>query len=193
MKIVKISKENPEQKMQDWFEKRTNKHIGLVGKYCKKIVKYDKDKYNELLERLQSHDQSKFKDPEVKPYVYITWKYKCKADNVDWEPPEKMDEKMDVATEHHILHNRHHPEFHCGRKTNLINTKDRDKPPSQIVNATKMLPVDLAEMVADWCAVSEEKSSNPKTWADNWINVRWKFTDNQKEIIYELIDEIWNQ
>ena len=179
------------QKMLDWFKKRTNKHIDLVQKYCKKIEEYNPVKFKGLMERSKKHDQTKFKDPEIYPYVYTTWKYKCKDDGEDFVCPEGIDGKMDQATIHHILNESHHPEKWCGRKTNLLNTKDRDKPPSKIVDATKMPDLDVCEMVADWCAVSEERGNSPKTWADKNINVRWKFSDKQKNLIYELIDEIW--
>ena len=188
------SMEKPEnwKEMEDWFKKRTNKHIERVQKYCKKIEEYDRDRFDGLIERSKTHDQSKFKDPEMEPYVYITWKYKCKDDGIDFEVPDWVDDKMVEATEHHVLNNRHHPELHCGRKTNLINEKNRDKPPEEIVDATKMEDLDLAEMCGDWLSMSEEKGGHPKDWADKNVNIRWKFTDKQKDLIYELIEEIWN-
>ena len=102
-----------------------------------------------------------------------------------------MKEKMNAATNNHVCENRHHPEFHCGKKVDLISRENRDKPPKEIVDATKMPDLDLAECVADWLGMSEEKKSNPKDWADKNVNIRWKFTDKQKDLIYELIEEIW--
>ena len=66
MKIIKLSTktEDDKQKMEDWFEKRTKKHIERVQKYCKKIADYNSE-FNELIERGETHDQSKFKDPEI--------------------------------------------------------------------------------------------------------------------------------
>ena len=32
---------------------------------------------------------------------------------------------------------------------------------------------------------------NPQNWADKNVNIRWKFNDNQKELIYKLIEDIW--
>jgi hypothetical protein len=194
MKIFKVAvKDDDYDKMKDWFETRTKKHIGLVEKYAKKIHAYDSDKYKGILRRMDGHDQSKFKSPELEPYIYTTWKYKCKDDGVDFECPKEMEDKMTEATEHHILNNSHHPEFHCGQTENLINTDDRDKPPEEQIDATKMPDLDIAEMVADWCGVSDERGSSPKTWADNNVNVRWKFTDDQKDLIYELIDAVWKK
>lgn len=196
MKIYKIAKDSKEDKpenyneMKAWFEKRTKNHIEMVQKWCKKIEEYD-NRFKGLVEQAKDHDASKFKDPEADPYVYTTWKYKCKDDGVKFECPEGMDEKMDEVTEHHILSNAHHPEHWCGRKKNLINKKDRDKPPSEIVDATKMPDMDIAEMLADWMSVSEEKGTQPKAWADKNVNIRWKFTNEQKDLIYELIKNVW--
>jgi len=191
MKIYKIA-EKPDnyQEMREWFDKRTNKHIERVQKYCKKIEEYD-DRFKGLVEQAKVHDQNKFKDPEVDPYVYISWDYKCKDDGVDFKVPEGMDEKMNAATSHHVKNNSHHPEAHSEKEVDLINRKDRDLPPEKIIDATKMPDLDMAEMVADWFAMSEEKNTNPKEWADKNVNVRWKFDDEQKDLIYELIDEIW--
>jgi len=190
MKIYKLAKEDNYQEMLEWFKKRTNMHINLVQKYCKKIEDYD-SRFKGLVEQAENHDVSKFEDPEVDPYVYTTWKYKCKDDGKKFECPENMNEKMDEATEHHILNNPHHPEHWCGRKTDLLNKANRDKPPEKIVDATKMPDLSLAECVADWMAVSEERKTNPKDWADKNVNVRWKFTDHQKSLIYELIEKIY--
>jgi len=181
------------KKMKDWFEKRTKKHIELVQKYCEKLVEYDEDKYGELIERGEVHDASKFKSPEMDPYIYTTWKYKCEADGVDFDCPKEMEDKMTDATEHHILNNRHHPEFHCDKTDNLINENNRDAPPEEMIDATKMGDIDIGEMVADWCAVSEERGNTPKSWADKNVNVRWEFTDLQEDLIYELIDAVWGE
>ena len=61
-----------------------------------------------------------------------------------------------------------------------------------MVDATKMPDLDLAEMIADWLAVSEERGTDPKDWADKNVNIRWKFDDEQKDLIYELIEKIWD-
>jgi len=193
MKIMKISNDLKEQ-MNKWFQERTQKHISFVEKYCKKAAKYN-DEFNALLDCIKNHDQTKFKEPELEPYVYITWKYKCQDDGMKFEdcnPPENMDALMNKATVHHIKNNRHHPEFHDDDFTEeKFNKDNRDGIPDEIVNGTKMNRVDIAEMVCDWCAVSEEKGNTPKKWADQNVNKRWKFTDDQKDLIYELIDVFW--
>jgi hypothetical protein len=175
--------------MKRHFEKRTGRHIDLVRKYCKKIAKVDG--FSGLTNRGEVHDESKFGSVELDPYIWLTWRYKCKDDGVDYRLPGGMEEKIKRATEHHILTNSHHPEFHQDRKTGLLNDVDRDKPPRQIVDATRMPDLDIAEMVADWAAMSEERGGNPRDWADKNVNIRWKFHDNQKKLIYGLIDQAW--
>jgi len=190
MKIYKLAEDY--NKMKSWFEERTNRHIKLVQDFCKKIEEYDPKKFKGLVEQAKDHDASKFEDPEVEPYIYVTWEYKCKDDGIKFEGPEGIKDKMNEATNHHVRHNKHHPESHCDSKDiNLINRDDRDKKPDKIVDATKMPDIDVAEMCADWFSMSVEKSSHPKDWADKNVNIRWKFNDKQKDLIYELIEKIW--
>ena len=179
--------------MEDFFKERTNRHINLVGKYCKKIADYDKERFGELLERAKIHDDSKFEDPEKEPYIYITWQYRCKDKGEKFDIPEEMKDRMNRATEHHVKNilNTHHPEASCDKEVDLINRENRDAKPKEIIDATKMTDLDIGEMCADWCGMSAEKKSNPKDWADKNVNIRWKFTDKQKDLIYELIEEVW--
>lgn len=181
--------EEYKEKMENWFVERTNKHIDRVKKFCKKIFDYDSEKYEGIIERGEEHDDSKWKEPEREPYVYITWKYKCEEDGEDYKPPEDLDDMMNEATEHHVKVNKHHPESHCDREVDLINREDRDKPPKEIIDAAKMGDLDIAEMVSDWLSMAEERDTLAKDWADKNVNIRWKFTDDQKDLIYELIEE----
>ena len=178
--------------MRDFFEKRTKRHIDLVKKYCSKIHKYSPDKFNGIIERGEEHDKSKYSDKEKEPYIYITWEYHCKNLGKECNFSEEIKNRMNEATEHHVKTNLHHPECH-GTPGNVqtINREDRDKPPGKIIDATGMDILDIAEMCADFCAVSEEKDNTPQEWADKNVGKRWKFTDNQKKMIYELLDAIW--
>jgi hypothetical protein len=180
------------KKMEDWFNERTRRHINLVHKYMARIALSDR-KYVDLIDRFGEHDASKFLDPEVEPYVYISWDYKCKDDGVEFKVPKAISDKMNEATQHHVLNNSHHPEYHCGKKTNLINRSDRDKPPEELIDATKMPDLDIAEMCADWCAMSEEKGSKPQDWAKKNVNVRWKFTNKQAKLIDKLLAVAWTK
>ena len=197
MNILKVADKSDDNlpEMEDWFNKRTKNHIELVKKYCERIKEYGDGEFDELIERGKVHDNSKFEDPENKPYIYLTWNYKCKADGKKFEYPEGMEDRTIEATEHHIKNknNSHHPECHCNKKTNLINKENRDKVPEEMIDATKMKDMDLAEMCADWCAVSEERKTYPEDWANKNINKRWKFTKYQEALIYELLGAIWGE
>lgn len=199
MNIIKLSRtesstelKKPDNydEMQKFFEKRTKMHIGLVKKYCKRIEEYDPDLYKGLVEQAEDHDKSKMEDPEIEPYVFITWSYKCKDDGKKFDVPEQVRDMMNGATQHHVTNNKHHPEYYSGKKVGLINRDDRDKPPSELVDATKMPIISVAEMVGDWLAMSEEKGTNTKNWADKNVNVRWKFNEKQVGVIYDLIENI---
>ena len=176
-------------KMMNHFEKRTKRHIEIVRKYCDLIA--ESGKFPEIIHRGEIHDQSKYGTIELEPYVYLAWRYKCADDGNECKLPSGMEDRIHEATMHHILNNRHHPEFHQNNKMGLLNKEDRDKPPSKIVDATNMMDGDIAEMVADWCAMSEERGGTPRGWADKNVNIRWKFTDEQADLIYHLIDSIW--
>jgi hypothetical protein len=47
------------------------------------------------------------------------------------------------------------------------------------------------EMVADWCAVSEERGNSPIDWANEKIGIRFKFSKEQVNLIYDLLNKIW--
>lgn len=185
-KIASISEITEE--MAFWFEKRTKMHINLVQKYCHKIEAYDPVRFAGLSEQAKEHDKSKYEEPEREPYIYITWQYYCKDHDKKFDAPKDLEKQMSKATEHHVKANPHHPEYHSLEDVDFSKREDRDKPPDKIVDATKMPVMDIAEMAADWMAMSEEKESEPKDWADKNVNVRWKFSLEQKNLIYELLE-----
>ena len=188
----------PTQEMIDWFDKRTKKHIHAVQNNWRLLTnskfRYIFDTYDPgYTEHILKHDESKFNEPEYLPYIFITWKYKMEADGKQYEIPKDMKQAVNDATTHHVFTNPHHPVYWDKSKTmedNVINDKDRDKPTGEIVNATKMPDWAIAEMVCDWKAVSDERNSSLKDWAD--MNVgkdkRWNFNKEQTKLIYDLID-----
>lgn len=181
-----ISKE-----MEQWFYTRTNKHINLVQKYCERIYKHYED-YPLLIRKGAAHDDSKFQSAEKVPYIYLTWWHKLKGTPDKFEYPKEIKDAINAATLHHVLNNSHHPESSSSNKsTSVINLKDRDKPPSVIVDATGMKNIDILECVADWCGMSEELGNTPKSWVDSNLGKRWKFTDEQSDFIYEVIKSSW--
>jgi hypothetical protein len=175
--------------MRRHFVERTNRHIDLVKKWAGKIVEKrpDLSELSELLEKVESHDASKFHDPEIEPYVLISWSYKMKDEGKDFKIDDETKKKLNVATEHHITNNDHHVEFFCGKKDGILNTKDRDEVPDEMIDGSKMPPLCIAEMCADWMAVGEERGNTARERANKNVNKRWKFTDDQVKLIYDLI------
>ena len=178
------------QEMEDWFEKRLNNHISLVQKYAKKIEECYPEKFEGLIEQVENHDASKFEEPERTPYISISWRHK----QDDYESYKTLGdltkEDENQATLHHITHNKHHPECWCDREEDLLNEDDRDGIPDEIVDATDMPDKYIAELCSDWIAMGEELGNSAKDWADKNIGTRWDFTDEQQELIYELIDKV---
>lgn len=102
--------DNITKEMTDLFEKRTEKHIKYVQEAIDKIVETYPE-FAELKERGKIHDQSKYEEPEHKPYIWITWMYKHKNNNKPFKYPEGVEEETNKATEHHTKNNKHHPEY----------------------------------------------------------------------------------
>ncbi|MFA5031213.1 MAG: DUF5662 family protein [Patescibacteria group bacterium] len=177
------------KEMEDWFVKRTTNHIKNVQRYCNKIESYDPKRFKGLVFQAKWHDSLKFREPERTPYIFTTWTYKCKAEGVPYEPPEEMKEPMNNATAHHIKNSKHHPEYWSDVTTNLVNPDARDEA-SQTIDATKMDTLSVAEMVADWFAVSKERHNPVEFWANKNVNKRWMFTPEQTAMIYELVENI---
>jgi hypothetical protein len=182
-----IELNNYTKEMQDWFIDRTNRHISLVQKYAKKIEQYDGNRFAGLFERSLSHDKSKFEDLEIKPYIFISWCYHCKDLGINYKVSQFIKDQMNIASEHHIHSNQHHPEFYD--RSSKINREDRDKTPDKMVNATKMTILDIGEMVSDWLSMSEERQDSIFDWVEKNVNVRWKFTDQQVDLINELTNK----
>lgn len=179
---------------KDFFTKRTNFHINDVISFldsierCPELSFLDRD----ILEQEKyDHDSSKWEEPEYTPYVHITWDYKCKDEGIVYEVSNEIKNKMNEASNHHVKNNKHHPEYWSKTDINVINRDDRDKAPSEIIDATSMPPEYIASMCADWVAMSKEKNNSPYEWAKKNINIRWKFTKNQENLIYKIFDLIW--
>jgi len=184
MKIIKTAKykklAETQKEKKDFFNKRTKEHIKRVQDASKKIVNKYKE-YKELLEQVEKHDDSKFKEPELSPYIELTW------DKKD-DPDAKSTKEMNDATMHHIKNNKHHPEYHLSDKSEAnISSEDRDKS-DKCVDASLMDDISIAEMVADWQAMSEELGTNSaREWYDEQKDVRWIFSEKQDKLISKLL------
>ena len=102
----------PTKEMVDFFKKRTKHHIELVKQAINQIIKAYPE-YTELEQRAETHDQSKFQEPELIPYIHLTWQKKQEQEG----NPTKTDHKKQIqqATQHHVITNKHHPESHVDK------------------------------------------------------------------------------
>jgi len=175
------------KKMHEHFITRLKKHIELVNYYANIL----KNKYNIEIKNIEKHDINKFEYPLLIPYVYITWKYYCIRNSIEYNFSNHIKNDMNEVTIKHITTNHHHPEFWDPNfDEQKFNTSNRDGIPNKIVDATKMPDMYIAEMICDWSAVSKEKNSNIINWADTNINTRWKFNNDQIKLIYDLIEKL---
>ena len=101
----------------------------------------------------------------------------------EYIPPDGVEEEMKLASKNHITSNKHHPEYWVDGDIDEMGNP---------LDASGMSNDAIAEMVADWCAMSEELGKNtPKEWADDNVGTKWEFTEEQKKLIYELIESVW--
>lgn len=184
-----------EDEKEKFFVDRTNKHIRLVQNAAAKIVKAYPE-FDELLKQVKVHDQSKLEEPERTPYIEITWRHKLENEKGEYDPyndkgyqtPGELEKKEEnEATVHHITTNSHHPEYHLDNKSDAnVDTDDRSK--SELVGASRMPDIDVAEMVADWQAMTEELQTNTtREWFDKQKDVCWHFSEHQEELIDRLM------
>lgn len=191
MKLNKLTQNDAPytDEMEQHYKTRTDNHINCVKLCAERLAGRNPDISDELLAQVAHHDNSKWEDPEKTPYIFITWKYKCADDDMDFEMPEGIDDHK--ATWHHVKDNRHHPECWDDEATNQsINKQNRGAPPQKPVDGSKMDLISLAEMVADWTAMGIERGNTAKEWADKNVNNRWLFTNDQVELIYKFIEDL---
>jgi len=157
------------QYMLNHFVQRTLKHIQRVQKNIELLVSAFPLLDPVVMARKScEHDLVKFREPELTPYIWMTEKYRRENLKLpELEISDDLQKQMDQAVQHHYKSCPHHPENHS--------------------DITGMSLEDIAEMVADWHAMSQEFGSSTKTWADNNIEKRWKFSPEQKDIIYQFI------
>lgn len=177
-------KKAQQKELEKYFFARLKKHINMVQKSAKKIAQLYPE-FSDLIEKVKTHDQSKFEEPELTPYISLTWRKK--PGNKDTKGLLSLDEE-NKATIHHVTSNSHHPEYHLENKEEAnIDPKDRDKS-IKCIDASAMPNIDIAEMVADWQAVSEELQTNTaREWFNKQKDVRWKFSPKQEKLIDKLL------
>lgn len=162
----------PTPEMIEFYERRTNEHIERVRR-CLILLASVTEFSTELIERAKIHDTSKFGPEERIPYVWLTEFHRCRRNGEPFEYPEEVEEAVRRAIRHHVTSNRHHPEFHS--------------------DPNEMSKVDLIEMVCDWTAMSQEydqDGGSARGWADKTIGNRITFNDDNRQFIYQIIDEL---
>ena len=168
--------------MREYSAKRTKMHIGYVENYYQAIA----DEFG-LDKTPRMHDASKFNAPEEKePYVWINWMYKNKREGTPLALPDELKKSIKEATLHHILNNNHHPESSSEDPVCLdVDNRDRLEKTIRI----KEMPVeDVAEMVSDWAAMSQElKTNTPRQWFESVNGKRWAFHPNNVVQILDFI------
>ena len=159
----------PSESMVKFFDKRMKEHIERVSKNLNVLITLDLSELNsdKLRRRAINHDLSKYGVDEKEQYVWLTEFHRCKSEHIPFKYPEGIEKKVDKASLHHIRNNRHHPEFHNS--------------PFDMTNE------DLAEMVCDHCAMSQELGNSLIKWEKNVINKKWKFSEDQTKLIWKLI------
>ena len=168
--FLKKLNEKPSKEMVKFYEERTKNHIERVRSNINFFM-LDKDfDLKELYKRLKDHDKSKFSVAEYVPYIWMTEFYRKKQLGEEFKyPSESIKKEVDEAIKHHYEVNRHHPEFHN--------------------NIEDMTDEDIVEMVCDWVSMSQEFNNSLKEFANKKIDKQYKFSDNQKNLIYKLIEE----
>jgi len=153
-----------------FHERRTNEHIELVRK-CLLAMAAVTGHADELKQRAETHDASKFGPEERIPYIWLTEFHRCRRGGEPFEYPAGMQERVRAAIHHHMKANRHHPDYHA--------------------DPNDMSDVDLIEMVCDWTAMSQEfnqDGGSARGWADKAIGTRVHFNDEKRQFVYDMID-----
>ena len=131
--------------------------LGLTREECRKLA-----------HQVMIHDRSKFSFIQFEPYVELTEYYhqRKKLGNLDYDYPDGIREKVDLAVEDHYQKENHHPE--------RLNVLDY------------MTKYELIEVVCDLQAMAEE--FNEGSCRGYWENV-WK----KKQSQYFIDDYRWAQ
>ncbi len=166
------------------FYKRTREHIERVKNNALTLYRYDPIRFKLLLSQAEKHDASKFEEPELTPYIQLSYYYVCKRKGIEFKTSPDIKEEIVTAVFHHIKNNKHHPEYYFEGAT-----RKRD---GQVIDARTMPVVSLAEMICDWKALSQELDNSVLDFASKVINNKYTFSSDQVILIYELIGALKN-
>lgn len=159
----------PTDEMVTFFEDRTKEHIARVRR-CLELLAQVTEQSEELLQRAELHDLSKFEEPERVGYIWITEYYRHIRRGRSFAYPEGIQPIADAAKHHHYHTNRHHIEFHA--------------------SPADMTDVDLIELVCDWTAMAQEygePNASAWGWARKVLTTRWKFPTQREQFIMDVV------
>src|SRR5262245_5881053 len=165
----------PTPEMVAFYERRTREHIERVRR-CLALLAEVTGHGDQLRERAEVHDASKFGLEERIPYIWLTEFHRCRRGGRPFEYPAGVAEDVQRAIRHHVTANPHHPEYHA--------------------DPNDMSEVDLIEMVCDWTAMSQEfgqDGGSARGWADKTVGTRVAFNAEKRQFIYRMIDELDRQ
>ncbi|MCF8354350.1 MAG: DUF5662 family protein [Melioribacteraceae bacterium] len=163
MKSVYLMVENKELEYK--FIERTGAHIKRVIDNGERLCEKFPEISEELRNRIAKHDTSKFGPFEFDGYIFVTEKYRP-GNQLNITPD--IQKLMDDAIKNHYKSNRHHPEYH---------EKVED-----------MSELDLAEMVCDWAAMSQEMNDKLDKFYYKNALPKHKFTEEQQKSILKYIN-----
>lgn len=161
--------QQPTSEMITFFEKDTAVHISRVRKNLAAIAPLTAYR-DELLERGEKHDLSKYSPKEFMPYVWRLERIRCRKEGIPFTYPDGVEPFVDAAVAHHFATNRHHVEFH--------------------IDPNDMTEIDLIEMICDWTAVAQVFNQNGGSccgWADKVIGSKYAFAAEKRTFIYATI------
>lgn len=167
--------------MVNHYHERLDKHIAFTQDALKVVQQAHPD-----WKLVFEHDYSKKEEPELTPYIWITWNYLQKDLKKDFKYPEGVEATTRAATFHHITTNRHHPEYWAPYFKDNIDPNDRDKAVAAVV-VTRMPDEAVGEMVADWVAMGRERGNTARAWYDKVNGKRFTFSEHQKKLIDGLL------
>lgn len=162
------------------FEDRTRKHIARVIAYGKKIGKdysdHDSDKLTTLFDDYALMNKRK-----------NLGDVSNNGTSEGLTPDEE--DRLNKATEAHVKNNAHHAEHWCEEN---VDGFDRFNPPMGL-HCESMPNYAIDEMMADWCAMSEEFGNTPQQWLKKTVPSRWVFTEDQIKYMYDVLDKMWKE
>lgn len=154
--------------MAEFFNYRLDLHCGLVRKYAGALEGLTPP-LGGLLAVADKHDDSKYHEPELLPYIRLTWWYKEHTGTGE-RPPKDL---LGDVWQHHLEVNDHHPEFWP--------------------EPAAMTDIALAHMVCDLAAMAAELKTGLWDWITQVTLRKYKWTGEQAQKIMQYAEHLHAQ